>query len=78
MKTEKPYKIKIDNVSYEWNEDSIKEGELRELAGIPENAQIFQKIPGQPDKQVTSGNPIDLTGPGPEKFCSAVVGSQAG
>jgi len=78
MKCEKPFKIKIDNAPYEWVQSSIVEEELRELAGIPQNAQIFQKIPGQPDRQVKPGYPVDLTGPGPEKFCSAVVGSQAG
>ncbi|VAW75792.1 hypothetical protein MNBD_GAMMA12-1357 [hydrothermal vent metagenome] len=78
MNSDKPYKIKIDNVSYEWIEGSIKENELRDLACIPENAQLFQKIPGHPDKQVLPECPIDLTIPGTERFCSAVVGSQAG
>lgn len=78
MKPDKPFKIKIDNAPYEWNESTIDEVDLRELAAIPQNADIFQKIPGQPDKQVLPGFPVDLTGPGPEKFCSAVVGSQAG
>jgi hypothetical protein len=78
MNDDKPYKIKVDNAPYNWEEASIKEGDIRDLAGIPENAQIFQKIPGQPDKQIMPGIPVDLTGPGPERFCSAVVGSQAG
>jgi len=78
MNKDKTYKIKIDNTPFDWENASIVEGDIRELACIPENAQIFQKIPGQPDKQIKPDFPVDLTGPGPERFCSAVVGSQAG
>lgn len=69
----------VDNEPYDWDKPTITEAELRVLAGIPDDAQIFQHIPGSPDKEITPGMTIDLDEhEGPERFSTQAAGSQAG
>lgn len=69
----------IDNNKYEWGQDTITGIQIRELAGIPESAEIFQKVPGKPDREITDTTVINLKDhPGPEHFSSQTPGSQAG
>lgn len=70
--------LKIDNVPYEWDKDTITAEELRQLGGIPDNVQIWLKNPGAPDTLVEAGQVIDLTKPGIEKFSTQEASSGAG
>ncbi len=68
----------VDNEPYQWASATISASELRQLAGVPDGVNIFQKLPGKPDKEVIPGATIDLSQPGPERFSTQAVGSQAG
>lgn len=69
----------IDNERYDWEKQKITAEEMRVLAAIPADAQIFWKRPGQPDTEVTADMVIDLSEhAGPERFSTQAVGSQAG
>ena len=69
----------IDNERYDWEKDTITGAELRELGSLPDDVQIFWKIPGQPDQEVKNDTVVDLTKhPGPDRFSTQSVGSQAG
>lgn len=68
----------IDNDRYDWDEDEINGAQLRELGSVPDDAQIFQKIPGKPDKPIENDTVVNLQDPGPERFSTQPVGSQAG
>ncbi len=69
----------VDDVPYQWQKPRISGAEIRNLAALPEGTQLFMKVPGKPDKEITDGTVIDLTERrGPEHFRSQAVGSQAG
>jgi hypothetical protein len=68
----------VDNEPYQWHESVITEAQLRQLASVPAGVNIFQKIPGRPDREVLPGTTVDLSRPGPERFSTQAVGSQAG
>jgi hypothetical protein len=69
----------VDNDKYEWDKNTINAAELRMLAAIPQNAQIYLKVPGKPDELVNNDMTIDLDKHhGPAKFSTQSPGSQAG
>jgi len=69
----------VDNEKYEWEKTTITGAELRVLAGIPENAEIFLEVPGKPDLEVKNDQVIDLEKHhGPARFSTQSPGSQAG
>jgi predicted component of type VI protein secretion system len=69
----------VDGDKYEWEKGTITGAELRMLAAIPQNAQIFLKVPGKPDEPVNDGTTIDLSKHhGPARFSTQSPGSQAG
>ncbi len=69
----------IDNERYDWDKDTITGAELRELGSLPDDVQIFWKVPSQPDVEVKNDTVVDLTEhPGPDRFSTQSVGSQAG
>lgn len=77
-KNNKP-ELLVDNEKYDWNEDTIVGAQIRTLASVPDDAQIFWKRPSQPDTEVKDCTLVDLTvHPGPDRFCTQSVGSQAG
>lgn len=77
-KANKP-ELFIDNERYDWNKSTITGAELRALAGIPDSAQIYQHIPGQPDREIMADTIVNLAEhKGPERFSSQSPGSQAG
>ncbi len=81
MTNHKPNKpeLFIDNERYDWEKDLITGAELRTLASLPDDVQIFHKIPGQPESEVKNDTVVDLTEhPGPDRFSTQSVGSQAG
>ena len=69
----------VDGDKYEWESATITGAELRVLAAIPQNAQIYLKIPGKPDQLVSDQTSIDLAKHhGPARFSTQAPGSQAG
>jgi predicted component of type VI protein secretion system len=69
----------VDGDKYEWQKDTITGSELRVLAAVPQNAQIYLKVPGKPDEAVGDQSPIDLAAHhGPARFSTQAPGSQAG
>lgn len=69
----------VDNDRYDWNSKKITGKQLRALASLPEDVQIFHKIPGRPDEEIKDDTAVDLTKqPGPDRFWTQPVGSQAG
>lgn len=71
--------IFVDGDKYEWDKGTITGAELRTVAAIPQSAQIYLKVPGQPDDPVNDESTIDLARHhGPAKFSTQSPGSQAG
>lgn len=69
----------VDGDKYEWDKETITGAELRLLAGVPESAEIFQQVPGQPDIQVENDTTVNLEEHhGPARFSTQSPGSQAG
>jgi hypothetical protein len=69
----------IDNEPFDWDEDVITGTELRELGSLPDDVDIYLKVPGQRDFHVGNDTAVDLTQhPGPDRFSTQSVGSQAG
>ena len=79
MNHPKKYELFVDGDKYEWEKSTISGAELRVLAGIPDSAEIFLKVPGKPDDVVTNDTVVDLDmHHGPAKFSTQSPGSQAG
>jgi len=69
----------VDGDKYEWEKSVITGAELRMLAAIPQNAEIYIKVPGKPDDPIGDESSIDLDAHhGPAKFSTQSPGSQAG
>jgi hypothetical protein len=69
----------IDNDPYDWDKPTINGAQLRRLGSVPDDVQIFWKVPGRPDVEVKKDTVIDLRKqPGPDHFSTQSVGSQAG
>lgn len=70
----------VDGDKYEWNDNKITGAQLRQLAGIPQNALIFLKVPGKPDVQILDDTTeINLKAhQGDPHFTTQSPGSQAG
>lgn len=69
----------IGNDPYDWDKPTITGAQLRELGSLPDDVDIFHKVPGYPDEQVKNDTIVDLTKQkGPDRFSTQPVGSQAG
>jgi Multiubiquitin len=69
----------VDNERYDWESDTITGIQLRELGSLPEDVEIYLKVPGQPDQPVENDTVIDLSEhKGPARFSTQNPGSQAG
>ena len=69
----------VDGDKYEWEKATITGAELRVLAGIPQSAQIFLKVPSKPDQPIGDQDSIELVERhGPARFSTQSPGSQAG
>lgn len=79
MNKPKRFELFVDGEKYEWEKNTITGAELRDLAGIPDSAQIFQHVPGKPDIEIKNDTVVDLEKHhGPVKFSTQSPGSQAG
>lgn len=63
------FKFKIDNQQFEWSNSSISVAELKNLAGLPADAEIYLNDEFVPDEST-----VDLSAPGTEHFESADKG----
>lgn len=70
-------RIVIDHEQWEWNAPAITGREMRDLAGIPNTAQIFQKFEGAPDRELLDDINVDVSS-GRERFSTQAIGSFAG
>lgn len=68
----------FDNEPQQWDKPTITGKELRVKFSVPANVQIFQKVPGQKDREIKDDTVVDLRGKGPERFSTQAVGSGAG
>ena len=69
----------VDNERYDWDQNVITGAQLRVLAALPEDVNIFHKVPGHPDEEIRNDTVVDLTQQkGPDRFWTQPVGSQAG
>jgi len=68
----------VDNEPYQWHQLKITGADIRKVAGLPDSVQIFQKVPGKPDREIKDDTVVDLSGPGPERFSSQEACSSAG
>jgi hypothetical protein len=79
MSKPEKFLIFVDNDKYEWDNPTITGAQLRVLAALPENVQIFLAVPGKPDAQIQNDTVVDLaTHHGPARFSTQSPGSQAG
>lgn len=79
MDKPKKFLIFVDSDKYEWDKSTITGAQLRVLAAIPDNVEIFLAVPGKPDLNVKNETVIDLEAHhGPAKFSTQSTGSQAG
>jgi len=75
----KKYKFKIENTSYEWQNQFITGSEVRGIgAGIPDSMDLYLKISGKVGRLVAKDEKIDLGQPGIEKFYCQESSSEAG
>ena len=76
---EKEYKLKIENVTYNWPNQFITGAEVRTLGpGIPESMDLYVKEHGKTGRLVKNDDSFDLDNPGIEKFYSQDNQSGAG
>lgn len=67
----------LDNEPYPWPDSSITGTQIRALASIPENVDLFLKVPGHPDKLVENDTVVPLNEPKPHLSTQA-AGSKGG
>lgn len=69
----------VDNEAYHWDAAAITGTQIRSLASVPDTVEIYQHVPGHPDKQIFNETIVDLSAHhGPERFSTQAPGSQAG
>ncbi len=79
MNAKRKFDLFVDNEKYSWDENQISGAQLRVLASIPQGAEVYQKMPGKPDRPILEDTIVDLAAsPAPEKFSTQSPGSQAG
>ena len=69
----------VDNVKYEWDGTSnITGAQVRQRAAVPVNVELYEKVPGKPDRLVDDGAVVSLAGNAPVHFSTQAAGSRAG
>ena len=66
----KKYKFFVDDQKYEVDKRTLSGAEIREIAKIDPNYQLFLEEPGpdKPDRLIANDYSVDLEEPGIEKF----------
>ena len=75
----KKFKFKIENDTYEWDSQFITGAQVRAVGpGIPDNMDLYLKVPGAPGRLVQKDDSIDLNEHGIQKFYAQDASSDAG
>mgnify|MGYP003657820363 CR=1 FL=1 len=75
----KKYKFKIENETYEWDNQIITGAEVRSVGpGIPDDMDLYLKTHGNAGKLIEKDTSVDLGEPGIEKFYVQDASSEAG
>ena len=62
------YHFFVDNKKYETDEASLKGLEIKTIAGVPADYQLFEEVHGNdPDRLISDGEGVDLKNP-PKHF----------
>ncbi len=79
MESKKKEFFFVDNVKYDWNGSSVITGaQVRETASVPANVELYEKVPGKPDRLVQNDTKVSLAGNAPVHFSTQAAGSTAG
>ncbi len=69
----------VDNGKYDWEGPSVITGEqVRAAASVPANVELYEKVPGKPDRLVQNDTEVNLAGNAPVHFSTQAAGSTAG
>lgn len=68
----KPYKIFIDKVKYETSNSRVTGAELKKMAGLSDDTDLFLINQGPRDLLIGNDEMVDLSRPGVEHFASRV------
>lgn len=69
--------LTVDHERWEWTAPTITGDEMRDLVGIPNSAQVFHKVQGEPDHEVHDATVIDISD-GKQRFSTQSKSSYAG
>lgn len=65
----KRFEFFVDAKPYSSEESSVTGQTIKEIAGVPAGNQLFLEMPGpEPDKQISDGEAVDLSGPAKHFF----------
>ena len=67
----------VDNVPYPWPQSTISGEDIRKIAGIPANVDLFLKVPGHPEQLIENNTIVPLGEPKPH-FSTQAAGSKGG
>ena len=75
----KGYKLKVENVVYDWSEQFITGAQVRGLGpGIPDGMDLFLKEKGKAGRLIQNDTKVDLSDHGIERFYAQNASSEAG
>ena len=67
--TKKPLHLTVDGKLYLWRKQYITGADIRKLAGIPDDKDLYLDVPGNwEDNLINDNEKVDLARPGIEKF----------
>ena len=72
---EKKLMLSIDNATFEVSEQILTGLQLKELANVPADYDLFLVVPGYDDELIGNDLPVNLARPGIERFVSRPHGS---
>lgn len=67
----------VDDEPYPWPNPTITGDEIRRAAAVPDNVDLFRKVPGQTDQLIERTTVVALSEPKPH-FSTQAVGSKGG
>lgn len=67
----------VDDTPYSWAQPTITGAQIRQVAAIPANVDLFLKVPGHPDDLIADDTIVKLGNPKPHLSTQA-VGSKGG
>lgn len=67
----------VDNAPFPWPNSTITGDEIRKVAAVPDNVDLFRKVPGHADQLIEQTTVVTLGEPKPH-FSTQAVGSKGG